>query len=426
MISYLKKKWSQQSGVALMMVLSSILIITTVAVEFAFNSHVSYELASAQRDRLKAYYLARSAVQMAKLEIKLERELKERYGPMLQKIPGNNISSDPLCKQIPLSTGILKGLASGALGQSPEGEEGKNVSAEKPEISSAAEEFLNFDGDFEVVCDTEERKINLNVFREILPPQALGGRPGLTPTQGGFADPINPLSGGVLSASDSQKELLFSLLSGKEFEDIFNGKPDDVKKVVNAIADWADRDDRINEAPGISGGSEDSLYSGPEYHYKNKNGKYTSVSELMLVAGVTDDLYKKLAPQVTVYGDNKVNLCQSSEDMVKAFVNRFIRLTPGVAPIADKDDTKWEAIFNAVQLVCKNPTPQAAQIAGAIAANIGISDTRGMVGQIGTVNRFYRLDATGVVNESRVKMSLVLDAGAPSPNLWKTLYFRAE
>ncbi len=429
MKGFFLKKWKEQRGVALMMVLSSILIVTTVAVEFAFNSHVSYELASSQRDRLKAYYLARSAIQMAKLEIKLERELRLRFEPLLQQIPGNNVSSEPLCKQIPLSTGILKGLAAGSLGDTGKEGESEDARSDKPtELSDAAEEFLNFDGDFEVVCDTEERKINLNAFRDDIrapgaPGTPMGGR--LPSSPGSFGDPLNPLgSDTALSAYDSQKELLFSLLSGHEFEDIFNGKTDEIKKVVDAIADWADRDDRINEAPGISGGSEESLYT--SYGYKPKNGKYTSVSELLLVAGIGDDLYKKLAPYVTVYGDNKVNICQSSDEMVKAFINRFIRLTPGAAPIAEKDDAKWEAVLNSVRLVCQNPRPQAAQIASAIATNVGITDTRSLISQIGVVNRFYRLDATGLVNESRVKMSLVLDAGATAPNLWKTLYFRAE
>ena len=406
-----------------MMVLSSLLIITTVAVEFAFNTHVAYELAASQRDRLKAYYLARSAVQMAKLEIKLEKDLRARFGTMLQQMPGNGVSSDPLCKQIPLSTGILKGLSSGALLGEGDAEKAGLDEGKQKDLSDAAEDFLNFDGDFEVVCDTEERKINLNIFRNTLQASQNQSMPGV-PMSGTLG--ALPQAGGdpTLTAYDSQKELLFSLLSGKDFESIFNSKTDDIKKVVNAIADWADIDDRINEAPGISGGSEESLYN--NLPYKPKNGKYTSVSELLLIPGVGDDLYKKLAPQVTVYGDNRINICQASDEMTKAFINRFIRLTPGAAPIAEKDDTKWEAVLDAIKLACNNPNPQPGQIAGVIAANVGISNSQNLASQIGSGNRFYRLEAMGLVNESRVKMSLVLDAGAPSPNLWKTLYFRAE
>lgn len=408
-----------------MMVLSSLLIITTVAVEFAFNSHVAYELAASQRDRLKAYYLARSAIQMAKLEIKLERELRSRFETLLQQMPGNGVSSDPLCKQIPLSTGILKGLSSGALLSESDTEKAGLATEDQKEISDTAQEFLNFDGDFEVVCDTEERKINLNTFRGSLQnPAQTPGMPGV-PFSGTLSGSMQmPLTDPLLTSYDSQKELLFSLLSGKDFESIFNGKTEEIKKIVNAIADWADTDDRINEAPGISGGSEESLYNG--LPYKPKNGKYTSVSELLLIPGIGDDIYKKLAPQVTVYGDNKINICQSSDEMIKAFINRFIRLTPGAAPIADNDESKWEAILNAVKLACNNPKPQPLQIANLIAANVGISNAQNLAAQIGVGNRFYRLDATGLVNESRVKMSLVLDTGSQSPNLWKTLYFRAE
>ncbi len=375
-----------EKGVALMLVLSSVLILTTIVVEFAFNSHVSYELASSERDRLKAYYLARSGLNLARLELKLEKDLRVRFASLLQNLPGNSVPSDPLCKQVPLSTGLLKGISSG-------------------EITESAKSFLNFDGDFDVSCDTEERKVNLNVFR---------------------TDPGTSSTSDTLSLYDSQKSLLFSLLSGKEFEAIFKGKPDEIRKVVNAIADWADRDDRINEAPGISGGSEEALYMGPDYHYKPKNGKYTSVAELLLVAGVGDDIYKKLSPQITIYGDHRIHICQASEELVKAFISRFAMTSLGIAPISPTDNSKWTAIRKTIHLACNQASPQITSIANAIGGFLGLSDSRGLASQITTTNRFYRIEANGSVNDSKVRLTTVIDAGQASPNLWKTLYFRVE
>ncbi len=399
-----------------MLVLASLLIMTTIAVEFAYNTHISYELASAERDRVKAFYLAQSAFNLAKLELKYERQLRTQYASLLKNLKGAGVSSDPLCKQLPLSTGLLKGLSTGALlgeGEGKEGEEETEGEAKKGgegegEAVAGAEEFLTFDGDFEVTCDTEERRINLNVFRAVPVPETA---------------PTTPE--GALSLYDTQKFLLISLLSQPEFEPIFKGKPDDIRKQVNFIADWADKDDRINEAPGIQGSPEESEYSGPKYHYKVKNGKYQTLGELLLVAGVGDDLYQRLSPEITIYGDDKMNLCQASDPMVKAFVGKYAQSTPGLTPIPP-EDSKWETVLSAVRTACEDPSPKPAAVAAAVATSLGISDSAGLAKQITTSNRFYRIEAMGTMNESQVKVVAVLDTASTNPNLWKTLYFRVE
>lgn len=445
------KQLRNQRGVALMLVLGSILILSTMVVEFAYNTHVSYELASSGRDRLKAYYLARSGYNLVKLELKYEKDMRVRYASMLKNLQGSGVTADPLCKQVPLSTGLLKGIQSGDLfgGEKKEGdasaadgeEAAKSAEEAKKEkkkeqakedaaakgaaegVSDETKDFLNFDGDFEVSCDTEERKINLNIFRDSAA-AAAPAAPGIPGAPAGGASPAPAAD--VLSPYDSQKELLFSLLTQKDYEDIFKGKPDEARKLVNAIADWADRDDRINEGPGISGGAEDSLYGGDSYHYKVKNGRYASVGELLLIAGMTDDVYQKLEPQVTVYGDNKINLCQASDDMVHAFVQRYIQTTPGIAPISPGDEEKWTQITEGVKFACSDPQPKPETVAQAIGTVVGAADTKMLASQISTVNRFYRIEATSTVGESKMRLIAVIDAGAPSPNLWKTLYFRVE
>ena len=65
---------------------------------------------------------------------------------------------------------------------------------------------------------------------------------------------------------------------------ILENKKDDIKKIVNNIADWVDSNDRINEAPGIAGGYEDSEYDKSDY--KVKNGRFLSIAELLLVARI--------------------------------------------------------------------------------------------------------------------------------------------
>ncbi len=412
-----------------MMVMGSLLILTTIAVEFAYNSHISYQLASSERDRLKAYYLARSAFNLVRLQIRYEKDIRARYAGLLKNFSGNNgVSSDPLCKQIPLSTELLKGITSGALLGDQEDKKGtqegedkkkgpvldKSAIAGKIEDSKfavGAEDFLSFSGDFQASCDTEERKINLNIFRN--DPISAG-----TTTTATTDSP--------LSVYDVQKALLFSLMSQKDFEPIFKGKPDMIRKVVNAIADWADRDDRINEAPGVSGSAEDSLYTDPKYHYKVKNGKYTSVEELLLVAGVGDAVYQKLEPEVTVYGDNKINLCQASQEMVKAFIIKTAQTTPGLPLINPDDTSRWASIFLAIKTACNDPLPQVGTIAAAVSMALQAQAIPGLANLLTTTSRFYRIETTGAVGDSHVRLTAVLDSAQKDPKLWKTVYFREE
>ncbi len=413
-----------------MLVLGALLILTTLVVDFAYNSHVGFDLAASERDRLKAYYLARSGYQLARLELRFEKDMRARYASLLKEMKDGAVTADPLCKQIPISTGLLRDLPSFLSQASGEGTEEGEEAVPKPAvpvsaapaqpegntepISSDAADFLSFEGGFDVVCDTEERKINLNVFRS----DPFGKAPAGTVDSGTSSAEV------PVSLYDTQKILLTSLLSQKEFEDIFHEKSDDIRKVVNAIADWADRDDRINEAPGISGGSEDSEYRGASY--KVKNGKYASVAELLLVAGVGDDLFRKLEPYVTVYGDAKINLCQATDDMVKAFALRFIAATPGVPPISEDDEAKWNFILESLRTACAEAAPQPAAVAQAFAAAIGAATPGSLASQITTKNRFYRIESNGNSGDATSRISAVIDTGGSDPNLWKTVYFRVE
>lgn len=423
-----------------MMVLGSLLILTTLAVEFAYNTHVAYEIASSERERLQSYYLARSGMNLIRLELKVENQLRAQYGELLQSLSGSGVTSDPLCKQLPLSTGLLKGVTSGSLlgdaeedsdkGDEEAGGEDKKGEEAPEEPVPETEGFFTFRGDFEVSCDSEERKINLNVFRNFPPLSAETVAPvvPMTPSLPG-ATPSAPAVSAATATQmyEDTKNVLFALMSQKDFEPIFQGKPDEIRKVVNNIADWADRDDQVNEAGGMAGGSEDSEYSGEAYTYKVKNGKYASVAELLLVAGVGDDLYRKLEPQVTVYGEQqKIALCQSSDEMVKAFVQGFLQGSAGgLIVISADDEEKWTAIIEAVRGACSQPSPTPAIVAQAIGQVIGLANVTPMTRQITTKNRFYRIESTGSVGETRVKLTSVLDTNGPASK-WKSLYFRVE
>ena len=106
---------------------------------------------------------------------------------------------------------------------------------------------------------------------------------------------------------EAQMQLWINLLSAEEFE---LGE-DEAKSIVEAVIDWIDEDD---ETFGF-GGAESSYYQGLETPYAPRNGPMEFVEELLLIKGITPELYfgteevPGLSTLVTPYGrDGKVNI----------------------------------------------------------------------------------------------------------------------
>ncbi|MGH8371175.1 MAG: type II secretion system minor pseudopilin GspK [Gammaproteobacteria bacterium] len=66
--------------------------------------------------------------------------------------------------------------------------------------------------------------------------------------------------------------------------------------IANAVFDWVNPGDQ----PHVPGGAKDETYSRLQPAYLTAERPMTSISELLLVAGVTPDIYRKLEPYVCV------------------------------------------------------------------------------------------------------------------------------
>ena len=65
---------------AMLLVVTSIAIMTAVAVDFQFNASVDLQLAANARDELRAEYLARSAINVGRLVLMFQRQLDSQTG----------------------------------------------------------------------------------------------------------------------------------------------------------------------------------------------------------------------------------------------------------------------------------------------------------------------------------------------------------
>jgi general secretion pathway protein K len=83
------------------------------------------------------------------------------------------------------------------------------------------------------------------------------------------------------------------------------------RAVADAVVDWLDND----ENPRV-GGAESSYYLGLPGPYRAKNDLFDTIGELRLLRGVTDDVFGKLLPFVTVSSSGMVNINTAPKEVL--------------------------------------------------------------------------------------------------------------
>lgn len=104
--------------------------------------------------------------------------------------------------------------------------------------------------------------------------------------------------------------------------------------VTRAIGDWLDEDSNVRVY-----GAEDDLYSGQTPPYRAANRPMASVSELRAVANVTPQLYRALAPLVTVWPRTPAAL------NINTAALPLLRAVNGNGDLAPLSEAQGEALF---------------------------------------------------------------------------------
>ncbi|MQY76095.1 MAG: hypothetical protein GH155_00505 [Spirochaeta sp.] len=111
------------------------------------------------------------------------------------------------------------------------------------------------------------------------------------------------------------KKLLTRFLSLPEF----NLDEQQVCDIVDAVKDWIDEDDEVT---GF--GAENIHYSGLEKPYACKNAPLDCIEELLMIRGITEDLYygagetPGIAKYLTLHGKGKININTAPNLILKA------------------------------------------------------------------------------------------------------------
>jgi general secretion pathway protein K len=91
----------------------------------------------------------------------------------------------------------------------------------------------------------------------------------------------------------------------------------DAERITEALIDWGDAD----ENPTGGGGAEDGIYDSREPPFRTPNRPFYSVSELLLVEGMTPELYQVIQHHVTVWpldGTGSINVNTATPNVLRS------------------------------------------------------------------------------------------------------------
>lgn len=254
-------------GMALIMAITCVLLISYIAMEVSYDSLVEYNVNVNSLNRLKAYYAARSGVELSLLRIKTFQQASSQFGKQLggQSEMLDQIWKFPFAWPVPMPPELN--------------------AVDKDAIQTSLKESI-MDASYVVTIEDEGSKLDLSDL--VSPSKAL---------------------------QEATRRRLLDVFQNKlkndeEFQKKYGSYR--FEELVNAISDWQSK-----QRVGIEGGDKRQGYGDyPEGFPPNRG--FRTVQELRLVAGMNEDFFELLEPIVTVYGMKAINPNQASKEVLKS------------------------------------------------------------------------------------------------------------
>jgi general secretion pathway protein K len=302
----------KRRGVALILVLTTVAILTAIGVDFSYGSRVNLHLAENARDELRAYYLARSAVNLSRLLLHFQKQVDTTGGMAAQQLarflpggtaqpatptPGALATAAPAANNLGIRLWEILPVDSNAMGAllgggdlsafgvgKQDGEARARSETRRPLEGAPLHAFGSFDGAFSAKIVDENGRINVRGLDDI------GNTPRATYVE------------------------LRAMMSDPKYDFIFDEEDanrDRVRRedVILAMKDWIDIDEsgsaldpNNTQNPFVNGFSdENASYDRYVPRYKAKNAPMDSLEELCMVRGVSDKFYSAFADRLTVW-----------------------------------------------------------------------------------------------------------------------------
>jgi len=367
----------EQRGVALVLVLVTVAIMTVFATDFIRSTQVRVLGTLNIRDELRAEYLARSTVNLSRLLLSVQgvvsREMRRfhmRPPPLWQFADYFVLSFN--------EPGALEMVGS-VIGAPMEGAKG----------------FGGLGGSIQVSIVDEESKINLN--EAVMGPerQAMLGR------------------------------MLTALFSPPVYDELFDrteegGDLMSRERTVAALIDWADRDETMFGSEG----AESNSYEIGRTSVTVKNAPYDDIDELFMVKGIDDDFWAAFidpepehpeARTLTVWGSGKINVNTADPLVLFAVLCTFSQ-----NPARECAPENMDAVFNLIQYMMDvrsllsvpfaNPSRFLQNVGRGVEGIPGMSLDQAGVGKFLTVDsQVFSIYATAEVGKARKRIWTVVD-----------------
>lgn len=288
----------RRRGVALILVLSSLTILTVMLSEVQDENAAELGSALSARDALVAEYAARSGVNLSRLLIAAEPTIRKTLSPLFMLMQ----SAPP---QIPVWE--FSDRVMGAFNDAEGAEAFKSLGG----FDLTQGKNLGMSGaGFELRVIDEDSKINLN----------------------------EPARGGAFGQSRLAAQLI-GLTGNPVHDPLFEGRDADGQfssrqAICSAVIDWTDPDQETyvcdpNNPTAQTAAAEDSFYELLKRPYSRKNAAFDSLEELHKLRGFGDDFWATFIDPdpdrpdkrtVTVWGQGTINVNTANPQTLLAFI----------------------------------------------------------------------------------------------------------
>lgn len=264
------ERLKNRRGVAMVLAITSISLLTYLAMEVMYDATVEYTVNAQSLNRLKAYYAAKSGLEISLLRLKIYQTVMSKMNGKMGSM-GNYVD---MIWQFPFAW---------PLPVPPEAD-----SVTKADVKKMVKES-SMDASFTTSIQDEGSKIDLN-------------------------DLISPSK----TLKEITKKRLLEIFRIKtETDDNWRTKYGAFRfeELINNIADWmSDKNTSLN------GGDKRGGYA--EFNKETQsfppNRGFRTIQELRMVYGMTDDFFDLLSPQITIYGMRGVNPNVASREILKS------------------------------------------------------------------------------------------------------------
>lgn len=254
-----------------MLAIACLMLIMYFANEVSYDSNVEYLVNSQGLNRVKAYYAAKSAMQLSLLRIKIYQQAQSKFGAQLGNSPLlDQIWKFPFAWPLPIPDELN--------------------AIDKENFKKLTKES-SMDASYFVTIEDEGSKIDLNDLNS--PSKVL--------------------------RETTKKQLLNIFEQKKKDDEVFARIHGNVnfEELVNRIADWMS-----NKSESLNGGDKRSAYADlnqeAQSDYYPPNRGFRTLAELHMVPGMNDDFYTLLEPKITIYGMKGINPNLATKDVLKS------------------------------------------------------------------------------------------------------------